>query len=171
MKPSEWLDATEMDQTLEKVKQQEQTATEGFRTYRNNFIDETLEKVANQQTVSIEQHEHRMGDYIDLAIEQDDKHICKLCHCAYQKTKLKCPNCGHDPNHYDSNFDPYYRTNSCHPSLPTVMAVGDPHLVNPNTENNVKQVLSHLQNVCELSEKRSWTIVWSDGVPYIYSKR
>ncbi len=42
--------------------------------------------------------------------------------------------------------------------------MGEPYMVNPNSYNNVNEVLKHIQT---LTKDKEWSVAGSDGVPYI----
>ena len=50
--------------------------------------------------------------------------------------------------------------------------IGEPCMVNPNSLETVKKVIEHVLEVTGVKDTehpRKWTIMHSDGVPYVYA--
>ena len=45
--------------------------------------------------------------------------------------------------------------------------VGEPVMVNPCSHEAVQAVAAHVKSLCTTDSKRKWSIVLSDGVPYV----
>lgn len=67
--------------------------------------------------------------------DRKDITVCSKCCHVYPQTgeSQLCPRCKHNPHHYDSGFDVYYRTPSMHPESPPLVSVGETLLKNPDS--------------------------------------
>lgn len=149
---------------MKKVEESERTSMEEFRRYRDVYIDEIIRRVQSEQN----DDETEYQDYVDTAIANydrvgDNNFVCSECnhvYCAGSYVR-SCPSCGHDPNHYDTGYDPYFRTPPYHPDTPPTITVGEPCMV-----KEVRK-LQHVQEHTLTCEGRKWTIVWCDAIPYL----
>lgn len=99
-------------------------------------------------------------------------HVCIQCNYVYSTNRhSQCPQCKRDPKYNPIGYDPYFRTPSKHVDNPSIISVGEPCIVNPNNEDRLKQVLSQLRDTCITPSERSWLVVWSDGILYLYGMR
>lgn len=169
--PRHWLDLKSSEDLINKVTQKELTYLEEFRKYRGLFLLECLETVYNEQYIEMNDV---IEDFIDVAARYPEKIVCKRCCHIYNKPSFKseciCPECKFNPTFFPLNFDMYHRTESKVPKDPPKVFVGDPCMVNPSSIENVKKALVHVaENIINDQEERKWTIVHSDGVPYVYA--
>lgn len=168
--PKYWLDMTQMEKTLEEVENLEKIALNEFRNYRGNYIQEIISEVVNEQS----QVESRfIFDYIDTAVaNKGNVYTCSKCGETYQKSQTCCPSCKNNPDNHDQGYDPYHRTESKHSSEKPHVHIGEPCMVNPNSLETVKKVIEHVLEVTGVKDTehpRKWTIMHSDGVPYVYA--
>ena len=150
---------------MQNVKIFEQQCNDHFLKYRSSYIQEVINRVKDEQV--------GMSDYIDTAVVQQSlgqkNDVCTKCSYVYPVSQNRiCPQCKHDPDHHQLNYDPYYRTKSQVSSDKPIIVIGDPCMVNPSSKKSVKEVLFHLKKECDVPEKRKWIVVWSDGVPYLF---
>ena len=172
--PSAWQDISEdaFSSIVLKVNEYEKGYQDVFRNYRNQYISEIITEVKNDQSKSIE---NEYQDHVDTSLRQYDmganNHVCMQCNYVYSSLRQsRCPQCKRDPRYNPLGYDPYFRTPSKHVD-PPVVSVGEPCMVNPNNEERLKQVLCQLRDICITPSERSWLVVWSDGIPYLYSMR
>ena len=146
----------------------EEKATADFRLYRGSYIFEMLNKIVKEQIETDERF--GLHDYVDISIPNEAKScICSTCFKTFSKSETKCPSCGVDTKNFDRGYDPYYRTPSCRPHEKPTVQVGEPCMVNPCSHEAMDEVMSHFKKCCNVGPhcERKWTILASDGVPYI----
>ena len=85
------------------------------------------------------------------------------------KTKRNVQSCGFDINNFDRDYDPNCRTTSCHPYEKQTVQVRELYMVNPCSHEGIDEIMSHVKKCCSVRSdcERKWTILVSDGVPYI----
>ena len=85
------------------------------------------------------------------------------------KTKRNVQSCGFDTNNFDGDYDPNCRTTSCHPYEKQTVQVRELYMVNPCSHEGIDEIMSHVKKCCSVRSdcERKWTILVSDGVPYI----
>ena len=179
LKPEKWQkrDADTITELVRDMKSEEMSSKEEFRHYRESYIDEIIDRVLLEQGDA-------GTDYVDTAVTQKrlmhQNYVCRNCRFVYPvegNKKKKCSNCDYDPLQHPVGFDVYRQTESCHPSDPPKVKVGEPYMVNPNTLENVKQVLDHVKAETRVgcddhddgdeTSRREWTIICGDAVPYL----
>ncbi|CAC5417346.1 unnamed protein product [Mytilus coruscus] len=169
--PCEWL-TNDFSELVDQVNAYELKYLDTFRSYRNNIITEYLAETKIDQKVDICGAQY---DKIDIASKQNQmgfkNSVCTKCNFMYPSKDDKCAECKHDHKFYPLDFDPYRRTPSKHPPKPPVVTVGEPCMVNPCNEKNIRIVLDHIRNTCNIPEERKWVVVWSDGIPYLFAMR
>ena len=168
LSPAKWWGKSSVQQLLEKVHILEKDYITEFQRYRGQFIEEMIECVIRENSNFVN------FDYVDVAIANQGKvHTCSQCSNTYNRQVSICPTCQLDANYFPRDFDPYYRTESRHPTEKPLVNIGEPFMVNPNSLDNVKTVLDHVSVRNKISDnednKRKWTFMISDGVPYIYA--
>ena len=90
------------------------------------------------------------------------KVVCHSCKWISSNPNDNYPNCKENPNTHDLNYDPYYKTKS--------MNRNEPCMVNPPSVAAVQEVVEHISDLAiKDNGERSWTIIASDGVPYVYA--
>ena len=160
--PKNWLS------TKKRIDLLEEKATADFRLYRGSYIFEMLNKIVKEQIETDERF--GLHDYVDISISNEAKScICSICFKTFSKNKTECPSCSVDTKNFDGDYDPYYRTPSCHPHEKPTMQVGEPCMVNPSSHEAMDEVMSHVKKCCNVGPhcERKRTILASDGVPYI----
>ena len=91
-------------------------------------------------------------NYVDVAIANQGKvHTCSQCSDTYNRQVSICPTCHLDANYLPRDFDPYYRTESRHPTEKPLVNVGEPCMVNPNSLGN--DLASAFQKDCAKEER------------------
>lgn len=166
--PSRYLKKDTIGDILEKVSHSEKIATEYFRQYRGTYINEKITEVFNEQSANEFGHPY---DYVDMAVSSGaSKVVCHSCKWVSSDPNDNCPNCKENPNTHDLDYDPYYKTKSMNRNeLPNIF-IGEPCMVNPSSIAAVQEVVEHISDLAiKDSGERSWTIVASDGVPYVYA--
>ena len=162
-KPSKWLKPPDA-RIVQLMDQAEEQSLQLFRQYRHTFIQSQLE--AEKQ----KSKDYNGRDFVDVSIiHQQQQNVCSQCSHVYPNSTEQCPNCRHDPSQYDSDYDPYHIVPSGHPQKKPVSNLGEPIMVNPNSETNVQKVYDELKRNCEIGSGigREWITVSSDGVPYL----
>ena len=166
LKPESWRtwdSSDDREALIKKVEEEEDNAMRVFRQYRQHFIEEVIAEVDEELGSD-------MQDHVDIAMAQAQRghrnYVCSKCKFVNADSGI-CANCKHDPNQYPLDYDVYHRTPSCHPEDPPRVMVAEPCLVNPNTKTNVKTVMQHVQEHCQLGEHREWVYLWCDAVPYL----
>ena len=56
--------------------------------------------------------------------------VCNKCFGSFPKSDVKCPHCRINMERYRNDYDPYFQTESKHPSMKS-MDVREPYMVNP----------------------------------------
>ena len=168
--PLKWLDMTKLEEILVKVETLEHSAVTEFRKYRGSSINEVISVVVNEQ---FETGDACVSDYVDTAIANKGIfYTCSKCGNSYEKTQTCCPSCKNDPDNHDHVYDPYFRTESKHLSQRPFVYIGEPCMVNPNSIATVREVIEHVLDITHVKDPehpRRWTIMHSDGVPYVYA--
>ena len=177
LKPSEWQmrsdDPEIRKQLIFKVNDFESTHMNIFRSYRELYLTDIIERVKNEQKL-VPNCLDRVQDYVDISIRDRSagrqNKVCSNCNAVYAENinGSPCPSCNFNSYQYPSLYDAYARTESKLSKIPSSINIGEPCMVNPNTETNVCKVLKHVQRHCNLGVARKWTTVWSDAVPYIF---
>ena len=121
--------------------------------YRGANFSEKLMEVKNEQLHSSDAF--LINDY--------------LIYGSFPKSNVKYPHCGINMERYENDYDPYFRTESKHPSRKPSMDVGEPCMVNPSSYEALLEVMDHVKKTCSVGsdKERKWTILASDGVPYV----
>ena len=168
--PSKWLDMRKLEEILVKVETLVHSAKTEFRKYRGSYINETISVVVNEQ---FETGDACISDYVDTAIANKGiVYTCFKCGNTYEKTQTCCPSCKNDPDNHGDGYDPYFRTESKHSSQKSLVHIGEPCMVNPNYIATVREVVEHVLDIPRVKDPehpRKWTIMHSDGVPYVYA--
>ena len=168
--PSKWLDMTKLEEILVKVETLVHSAKTEFRKYRGSYINETIYVVVKEQ---FETGDACVSDYVDTAIANKGiVYTCFKCGNTYEKTQTCCPSCKNDPDNHGHGYDPYFRTESKHSSQKSLVHNGEPCMVNPNYIATVREVVEHVLDIPRVKDPehpRKWTIMHSDGVPYVYA--
>ena len=132
-----------------------------FRKYRGTFFDEIcgdVEREINNST----------RDLIELS-SLPQFHACTKCFDVFRKELSICPICGHNKDFHNVDHDPYFRVPSRHNGKSTVI-IGEPCMVNPASEESLEEVVKHVRSL-SLQDGRKWTILHSDGIPYVQLSR
>ena len=147
--PKNWLSTMEKTEIKKRIDLLEEKATADFRLYRGSYIFEMLNKIVKEQIETDERF--GLHDYVDISISNEAKCcICSTCFKAFSKNETKCPSCGIDTKNFDGDYDPYYRTPSCHPHEKPTMQVGEPCMVNPCSHEAMDEVMSHVKKCCNV---------------------
>ena len=111
-------------------------------------------------------------------------HICSLnqeCQQEYFKMKRKCNLCGEKVEKNSETVESRIHTSSsgekyinlgekknvnCRPTQ-----IGEPILLNPNSYNNLEQILDNLEVNLEIGSSREWSYIGCDGPPYCLASR
>lgn len=167
LKPGNWLKPPYKD-TMDKLNAEEEKLIDEFRKHRYSFIDEKLTKVQEEQGKAVDDSVY---DFVDVSVlhEKQGFSVCSKCAFVFARNgdNDNCESCGHSSRYHDIDIDPYYQATNHHPGQPAKVTIGDPHMVNPSSMSNLKKVLEHIQS--QMPDGTEWLIVWSDGVPYVYS--
>ena len=70
---------------------------------------------------------------------------------------------------YPSDYDPYYRVNNTTLHEKPQISLGEPCMVNPSSIETVKTVLEHARHHTRVGSDRSFTVVHSDGAPFVFA--
>ena len=168
--PSKWLDSKTPSELINDIDILEKVATLDFQSYRGRYISECIDEVLNQQVMTDNKILH-IQDFVDIAYRNTGKLVCKICSITYNRTDddCICPSCHHNPTHFPQYVDVYYRTESLVPTEKPSITIGEPSMVNPSSIENVCTVLRHVHEQTIEGCERNWTIIHSDGVPYVYA--
>jgi rubrerythrin len=173
LKPEKWQNRSNQEvrkDIVEQINIVELAAVDKFRSYRSVFLSEVLNRVIKEQESNQTGH---LQDYVDISLHQrangSTNYVCSNCKFVYHDGQ--CPSCNFNPDIYPRSYDVYARTESKHPRIPPIVSVGEPCIVNPNTEANVGKALKHVQHYCGVGKDRKWTVVWSDAIPYLFGSR
>lgn len=160
LKPSSWWQRPSQ-QTMQKVVNLEAEALDEYRVYRHKYISEKIQQI--RHTFNKDK-----TDYVDVAVRhENNKNVCSQCTTVYTSNDNLCPSCKFDPVHFDKGYDPYHLCDSFHATERPKVITAEPCLVNPNSKENVKKALQHVENEV-LTGDRKWTTLWADGVPLRY---
>ena len=97
--------------------------------YRGANFSEKLMEVKNEQLHSSDAF--LINDY--------------LIYGSFPKSSVKYPHCGINMERYENDYDPYFRTESKHPSRKPSMDVGEPCMVNPSSYEALLEVMDHVK--------------------------
>ena len=179
-KPEQWIFGEITDEINESMKTEELEYSNLLRSTRNSFISSRIRTVTQQ-------HKSADIDVIDELVEGVRKSKCeKICSdCGarnYAKLRM-CSNCqGHlrkapfDPNLLCSGEPPVnlYESFSCDVNqneVKTVICAGEPDFVNPNSYENISQILRNLGRRAGIKQyggtEREWLLLESDGAIYV----
>lgn len=175
-RPEEWM-WKDVDENVKiELKKSLTQSTENFRKTRDGFITTILEKVYCE-------HKKNPQDAIDAEIlaetKSNNQKECITCGCEADISHRYCRNCGDSvvKNAFqpeDSNpvtLDPYSSFCDYRSSLPkTSFQAGEPDFVNPNSYENIIQVIQAIgirAGIKQYGEgTRMWLLVECDGLPY-----
>ena len=92
-----------------------------------------------------------INDYVDIYTVKDGKcNVCYKCFGSFPKSDVKCPHCGINMERYENDYDPYFRTESKHPTTKPSMDVGEPCMVNPSSYEALLEVMDHVKKTCSV---------------------
>ena len=107
---------------------------------------------------------------MDIAVANEGK--VNTCLKTYSKQVSICPICQLDANNIPEDCGPYHRTEPKHPQEKPHVYIGEPCMVNRNSMEAMKTVLNHVSvtnNISDSEDRRKWTFMINDGIPYIYA--
>lgn len=168
LKPEVWRkrgESEDKQKVMDDVELQEQKYVRIFRQYRQDFITEVLQDVSPDK------------DHVDIAIQQHREsggvtYVCNKCNNVNADDNI-CARCSHDPNQPDTDYDPYHRTKSKHPSAAPTIQIGEPAMVNPCSKAAMKTVFEHVKEHTNVDsdQERKWVYVWCDAVPFLMGSK
>ena len=140
------METTEIKRRIDLL---EEKAITDFRLYRGNYIFEMLNKIMKEQIQTGKRFV--LHDYVDISISNEGRScICSTCYKTFSKNETKCPSCCVDTKNLDKDYDPYYRTPSCHPNEKRTMHVEELCMINSCSHDAMDEVMSHVKNVVVL---------------------
>lgn len=145
-----------------------------FRKIRLNYIAKMID-VYKSDKANVE---NRIESLLNL---QNRYCVNAACAKKYPNLKRKCDDCGSlvtkpvcedvvDRNQTDSSNEKYLHIERNNVNLKT-MTVGESILLNPNSYNNIEQILDQLKVNLNVPIERNWAYVGCDGPPYCIASR
>lgn len=136
-----------------------------FVPYSEKVFDQMIQIVIselNYDEIKEEYVDH--VSYSEVLDRYPDKRVCPNCAKMCPKDVDKCMFCGYQCS--------YTNRAECYGDVPSGyitkanIEIGEFIPVNPNSRENMLQVMTELTKQCELGTKRAWVRFGCDGLPY-----
>ena len=176
LKPDNWMWNILDEEFKEKMFKIMTEPSDKFRETRDLLIGKCINYV-------VRQHKLTTHDIIDSILteqqELDNQKRCVECGCEADVSYRTCRNCEGKvtketfsfPTLAEETFDPYESFSEYTSNLPEVHCqVGEPDFVNPNSYDNIIQVVQAIGTRAGVKQygggKREWLLMECDGLPY-----
>ena len=138
-----------------------------FRVARNQYIRKMLELTLQENQNHVESHLKQL---------KKSHRECQSCFKVFTNLKRKCDNCSgvvikKTFNHsritlpQDWKVEKHFDLGQAVSRNDSIIQTGEPILVNPNSYDSIREIISTLKSELGIGSQREWVILGCDGPP------
>jgi hypothetical protein len=149
LSPRKWLFEDSFSIPCQSILSMYTSASSTFRVFRERFINDRLSHIFQEQRADVTGFVDEVGDLLSRRKKQKTEG-------GSLTSRVK---------------EDVYNFLSEHHNGPPTIVIGNPIPKNPCSYESVKEVLINIKNDVGVPEKRSWSLVGCDGLPYLIASK